>query len=203
MAHGVARQVDDQGGALGERRLAQRLHIVLAQQATREALLQDVDHATQLPGIQVPIGWERAHQGAIGIDETIEIGPGQQVDEVVAAFEGLAGHLLFAGTLVQAPHGLVLRLALEDGQTLLGQVAGDTRVDEFHLAGLALEGHVQLAAEQVHVRGVDHHVVLVLAPEARQGAVAAGEFLHQGAPFLVDLVVFPGFPGVQFDELGR
>src|SRR5690625_679665 len=98
------------------------------------------------------------------------------------------------GPAVLAPH---------QGEGILGEIRGNAGIDPLDLAGPALKGGVQLAAQQGHVAAADQCCSLAALGEIVQVAIAPGQLLDQHGLLLHDPVRLPPAAIVQLLQLGR
>ena len=134
--------------------------------------------------------------------------PGEQFAELPRAFQrGEVGPFLAIQiAAVERPLGFVAVLAhgaMDQGQAVFGEVRGDARVDVFDLAGLALEGRVQTAAEHAQVAAVEHAAGLHAAGELGEKAVAVGQLVDQRAALNTGLTHLPLAAAVEQRQLAR
>ncbi|MNI60354.1 hypothetical protein D3C73_1155650 [compost metagenome] len=115
-------------------------------QGQGDSLLQAAEQVEQLELAQVA-GTRVQGQAGTAVDYAIAVAPGQQLEQVTAAFDRREMFPLQRrqAAVVQTPLALprffpVRRVHQRQG--VFGQVRGDTGVDEFDFAGLALESGI-------------------------------------------------------------
>src|SRR3569623_1528657 len=85
----------------------------------------------------------------------------------------------------------VARDHLQDRSAALPYLIGDAAIDDLHLAGLALEGGVQLAAQHGDVFLIYGHQSRLLTRKIRQDAITVGELAHQHLALAQHAVALP------------
>ena len=173
----------------------QQLLLVDAGQGQGDGLLQAAQQVEQLELTQVAAAWVQRQAGA-AVDHAVSVAPGQQLEEVAAAFERREVFPLQVtqAAVVQPPMGLpggffVGRLHQRQG--VFGQIRGYARVDELDLVGLAFEGRIEPAAEYIEVAFVDQADAAFSAGKLAEEAIAVVELVDQGPTLGTDLADLP------------
>ncbi|MNM62824.1 hypothetical protein D3C81_741700 [compost metagenome] len=174
-------------------------------QGQGDALLQAAEQVEQLVLAQVATTRVQGQTRA-AVDHAVAVGPGQQFEQLAAAFDrGEVLPLVHAKiAVVQAPvklPGLFAVGRLDQGQGVFGEVRGDPRVDEFDFAGAAFEGRIQASAKDAEVALVDAAGGVLATGELAQEAVAVVELGHQLAALDLDLAHFPLAAAVEQGQL--
>ncbi|MNM74200.1 hypothetical protein D3C81_859540 [compost metagenome] len=174
--------IDQQQDLFGDARL-QQAHFTDRLQRQRKTVLQTGQQVAQLELVQVADpGMKR--QARAAVDDTVAVRPGEQLQQLAAAFDR-AEMLPFMYpeiTVVQAPvvaAGLLAVGRLDQRQGVFGEVRGDARIDHFDLAGAALEGGIQTAAQYIEIALVGAADGVLVLGKLNEEAVAVVQFGHQ------------------------
>ncbi|MNF61014.1 hypothetical protein D3C84_426430 [compost metagenome] len=190
---------------LGRRSGAQQGVFVHLALGLGKRLLQAGQQVGQFELGQVAASRMQGEAGA-GVDHAVALAPGEQGDQLAAALE--RGEVRpFQG--IQAagedrPLSFVPGFragALHQGEGVFGDVRRYPRVDEFHLAGLALECGVEASAEYAQVAAAERAAGLFAAGEVGEEAVAVGQLVDQGAALGEHLAHLPLAAAVEHRQL--
>ena len=140
------------------------------------------------------------------VDHPIALAPGEQLNQFARTLERRKVFQILSvdAAAVERPEGfigLVRAGVLRQSQGVFGEVWGDARVDKFDLAGLALEGGIQAAAEDAQVAAVERAAGVFAAGELGEKAVAVGQLVDQHAPLGADLAHLPLAAAVEHRQL--